>query len=462
VLKLKRDTTELDLLAAVGAGWRAGSWNPAVAQMRYGGRAEPVVEVIEAVVERSSHDDLAASVQALDAMAFWADGYVRDGLMQEPVWLHAKMTNEASERRALVRRIDYEWLTPAVSATGYAKKNRGQMRITIEREAYWERTAYCDSTPVTLPGSAAALYDYTLSRDIVGDVDARVNRLWITSAVGHSNRLWVGVRSSNKIDGNAANLEPIWECEDGVNNVSESGIVDVTNTGASPGGAGGKYVKVSEIDLNWDNEWHRVYSETFAQVTSNYTDNYGVFLWLLRGRVTSGTWEIGLRFGHSPMSDDEFIRKEPIEILATSWDFHEIAMQQLPIRNLQVPSSLGVDGQLEIQVWARRVSGSGDLHLDCLCPVPVDEAFLYAENMDTSTTAACAVAQSSFGEQSVITYDTPGQIKAFGWCNGHLLLPPGDGRMVVVYAREASSVLTDKIILNVRHYERWASLRGSE
>ncbi len=459
VLKLKRDTTELNLLAAEGAGWRAGSWNPAVARMRYGGRAEPVVEVIEAVVERDSHDNLTVSVQALDAMAFWADGYVRDRLMQEPVWLHAKMTDETNERRALVRRIDYEWLTPAVSATGYAKKNRAQMRMTIEREAYWERTAYHALSNPTLPAGAAVLYDYTSTANIVGDTDARCSLIPISAMAGQCDRVWLGVRTSNKIDGNAANLQPLWECENGANNPSESGIIDVADGTAS----GGKYVRVREIDLNWDNTWQRVYSMHFSQATAQYLDNYGLFLWLLRAKVTSGMWEICVCFGHADMDDTEMIRKDEIEITATAWDFHEVAMQQLPIRNLQAPVAGGIDGWLDVRVWARRTSGSGDLHLDCLALVPVDEAFVYAENMELSgVTETCEIARGPLGGQAVLTHDIPGKITAFGWSNGKITLPPGDGRMVVVHARETSSVLTDQISIGCFCYERWGSLRGNE
>ena len=460
MLKLKRDTTELDLLAAEGAGWRAASWNPAVARMRYGGRAEPVIEVIEATVERASHNDLAASVQALDEMAFWADGYAQDRLMQEPVWLHAQMTNETSERRALVRRIDYEWLTPAVSATGYAKKNRAQMRVTIEREAYWETTAYRGISSPTLPAGAAVLHDYTSSADIAGDVDARCSRIGVSAVVGQCDRLWLGVRSSNKIDGNAANLQPLWECENGTNNASESGIIDVVDATAS----GGDYVRAREVDLNWDNEWHQVYAMHFSQATVQYLDNYGLFLWLLRARVTSGTWDTGLSFKHSSMPDAELIRKEAVEITATAWDFYEVGIQQLPIRNLQAPVAGGIDGWLEVQMWARRTSGSGDLHLDCLALVPVDEAFLYVENMGLTGGLAprCDIAQGPLGGQAVLTHDIPGKIVAFGWSNGKIVLPPGDGRMVVVHAREASSVLTDQITVPIFCYERWASLRGNE
>ena len=459
MLKLKRDTTELNLLAGVFAGWRAGSWNPAVARARYGGRAAPVVEVIEAVVERDSHVHLATSVQALDEMAFWADAYLRDRLMQEPVWLHAMMTDEIGERRALVRRIDYEWLTPPVSATGYAQKNRAQMRITIEREPYWERTAYRALPSTTLAAAAATLYDYTLNFDIQGDTDARCSTLQVQSIVGITKRMWLGVRSSNKTGGNAANLDPIWECEDGVNNANESGIIDVVDASASDGA----YVRVREIDLNWDDEWQRVYSISWTTVTSQFISNYGLFQWLFRAKVASGTWEIHLRFGHANMDDEDFIRHDPIEITTTNWDYHEIAIQQLPIRNLQLPLATGTELYLEVQVWARRTSGSGDLHLDCKIPVPVDESFLYVENMDLSAgTAMCDVAQSPLGEQGVQTHDIPGQVLACGWCNGQLLLPPGDGRMVVVYARGASSVLTDQIRLSGFCYERWASLRGNE
>ena len=481
MLKLKRGSTELNLLAAEGAGWRAGSWNPAVAQVRYGRQAELVEEKIEVVVERDSHDNLAVSVQALDEMAFWADAYVRDRLVQEPVWLHAQMTAETGERRALVRKIEYEWLTPAVSATGYAKKNRAMMRIEITREPYWERTttrSFPDAAVVPTAG-VSVVYDYTAAglgggpaaHDIRGDVPARIAGIEINpnGAGDQIGRLWMGIRSDAKFGGDADNFEPVWECEDGVNNASESGISDTVDGTAS----GGSRVTVSEVDLQWDDTWQKCLHLNLNDVTTNERDNLGLFLWLIRAKVTSGTWEVELRWGYREMDDDHFVQGDTKSVSSTSWNIYQGGIEAIPLRNLQVFShaAMSVDDyeQLwEVQIWARRTSGSGNLHLDCLCPIPVDEGSLFITNCDADGTGEYVIfGQGPLGVTQTLLFNGTVRIQQVVQYSGsNFQLPPGDGRMIIAYARKATSDITDVIRIPenslVGYVERWLSLRGGE
>ena len=97
---------DLDLNAATTAGFRMESWSQAVASPVYGGQPGPVKETMVLMVERTTHNLLAASIQALDEYRVQADAYRRDKLALDPVWLECKMDDETGTRRSMVISID--------------------------------------------------------------------------------------------------------------------------------------------------------------------------------------------------------------------------------------------------------------------------------------------------------------------------------------------------------------------
>ena len=474
VHKLRYDSTDLDLNdTSTGIGVEPG-WIPAEAMPTGDGTIPPYVqERIPVLIDASSGDNLASQRQTLAYYQKLAAEYWVDPTQDTPVWYHIKLDDETGERRALVKSIEFQ---PAQSYIDIGMGSPAHVKGTliIERHPYWERTAAVNMNAATPSAAASVVYDYTNVADIVGDVGARIERLRMRTTLA-LDRFWIGIRSVNK-HGTVTDFENIWECEDGTNNASESGITDDTTSdvnGASPGGGSGAYVEVVETDLEWDDTWNQVLIIALTNVTSGsyYEEQFGNFLWLLRAKVTSGTWEIETRFGYTTSTA---VVGERIEITNTDWDFYEAGIYPIPIRNLHTHQTdiLGEthEGIYRVHIWARRTSGSGDLHLDCLCPVPLDEGFAYVGVTDFEADvlgSRLEIMTAPEDDVGAIPINSSGYfIQSPEHSASRFYLPPGDGRMIIVYARASSSVLTDTVSVNYqnlgRFYPRWFSLRGAE
>ncbi len=313
------------------------------------------------------------------------------------------------------------------------------------------------------------------AHDIVGDVGARIAELTLDPFAGDLfGRVWIGLRSANR-HASLVNFEATWECEDGTLNDGgggESGIqIDAASdvNGASPGSGSGSYVEVVETDLNWDDEWHLVLDIDLDQITANEADNFGTFLWLLRAQITAGTWEVQLRYGCELMGDDDYKRGVITEVGDATWNIYETDIQGIPIhdrRAFALPA--GADAGFSVQIWAQRTDGAGDLYLDALYPIPIDEGF-------------CALAEFSDDEYISVATGPMDNVAAAVWTPVQIYdvpsvapsafyLPLGDGRMVIAFARAASSDFTATLLYESflvdrehgTHYERWAALRGAE
>jgi len=464
----------LDLNAAAGAGIRMSAWHQAVASPVYGGQPPPIKESFDLMVESTTHDLLAGHIQALDAFRVQADAYVRDRTTEHPVWLECKMNNETGTRRALVRSIDMGYRLPLYSESCGPNQNTTMIRLELWRMPYWEDVAASTQAEATLAAAVSTVFDYSATANIFGDVPARIQDWTIkpandTDAFG---RIWAGLRSADK-HGTLVNFVPVWECEDlaGSLGTDAARAADVT---ASPGGAGDTMVTVTPGTATWSK---RLTLET-GDVTMNYADNFGRFLWILRAQLeAAGTWEIQLRFGYFDMADADFVRGPIVETSAVAWDLLEMGIATVPMRDLQVLPAASIpltsEGLWSIQVWARRtVGGAGVvLDLDCICPVPIDEGFISMDGFTASRTSATAYdtlyfAESPQGTRQAVTYKLLGgglNAKEMVSTSGQSFqYPLGDGRMYIVYGTAAGSDIADQLIVGSKFYERWASLRGAE
>lgn len=464
VLKLRWASTDCDLLAAAAAGLRTQQWYPKSATPIYGQIPPYLMENLDILADRDSDDNLAATLQALDSMRRLADMYQRDRSLREPVWLHAQMVGETGGRRSYVRRISTEWHSNQCDVAGEPAAHDAKLRVGIERHPYWEQ-ATTEGQGVASPLTGASVqFDYTSTAgDAVGDVGGRVALLEIGPDSGQRvDRVWCGFRSTKH--GTPANFQNIWECEVvGASAGTDCGA-PTTDATASPGG-GGNTKRV--ISFATTTTWAKRLTIELQDVTANTTDQIGRLLWLLRCHVDSATTcEIKLRFGWSGMADDEFLENDPSEISNTSWDYLELGDAPLPPLNLHADSyisgMIGYVPHMAIQIWARRTAGTGSLHLDCLCPIPLDEGWLIAKDISTAADDALNYSQSPMDEQVFFTIDGSYIVKWPTSSADAFWVPPGDGRLVIVYADVSSSVLTNGIIPQLRYYPRWLNLRGSE
>ena len=488
VLKLMRDTTTLSLQGGSAGVQLMPGWTPGIARPRYGRMPPMIEEKMPVRVQDSSHDNLATQLQALHQMQMWAEMYNVDRAVIDPVWLHAKLYNETGERRAYVKRIEGDfntrWFGPAAAG------NFQDVPLVVERGPYWERPDF-RWFPAATPAAAASVeYDYTAAgfavaaHDIVGDAPARIAafQIRLASTATPLDRFWIGIRSAGKrlLTG----WEGVWECEDGTNVGSGATVIDEVDATAS----GGSRVTGT---ASADNTWEKYFTLQLQDVyPGEGTAAMGLFSWLLRSKVTAGTYDVQLRFGYYYDDDDRFTEMGKMEVGATAWDYYEMGMHQVPRHNEQARSVGAVYQQdnylayFSIQVWARRTSGAGNVHFDCVCPIAVDEGSLKISNAALNATAsALVILQGAAGQIAVLSgalfYDTTYYRQELSAYTGGAVvapnnwgLPAGDGRMDIVYARAASSVITDAVYINQdqtgdkedlgAYYERWTTLRGSE
>lgn len=471
VFQIKRGTTlKINFLPGAGtAGWHLTNWIPGVP---VGGKT--VQETFTAQIKQTTHDLLATELQKLDDVIAWVDTYRYDETYETPSWLHASMDVETGERRAWIRSISYEPVTDPLAVAGYAARNSAKFRVTIER-GHWERPTARELPVTAFVAGASLVYDYTISdpaHDIAGDLPARMSffRIASPSPGAHVGRLWLGIRSANK-SGTLANFQNLWECEVAGATAGTDCSAPQADGTASPGGEGNTKRTVTPGTEGWA-ERLRI---DLVDVTSDWADNFGRFLWLLRYKLSAGssTWEIQFRYGHAGMPDDDFVRGPIVEVDNDAWDYAEMGVMRVPLRDLQAirvsDMAASYEATYAIQIWARRTSGAGNLELDCICPIPVDEGWLKSWAFDLSAANAdyWVFGEAVKGTVCIMTYASAVSTWSYfaAYASADFRLPPGDGRMICVYASPTTHDITKNVIIGFadpQYFERWRSLRGSE
>lgn len=470
VNKLRYNSTDLTFQGGTsGFQLTENGWKPTVAIPLANGDPGLMTESIALIAEGSSHDNLSTYLQTLALFQRYAAMYKRDTLWNTAVWMHAKMDGETGEARALVDTIVWSWESSpygSVPNTQYAIN----ASVQIVRHPYWERTTSREF-PTTNPIAAAAAisYDYTWGasgpvHDIVGDSPARIESFFVANATGGvtMGRFWLGIRGAEK-HGAITNFVSVWECEDGTNS---AGAVDTVDATAS----GGDMVRFTPGS---DDTWLKVLTLKLSDVTANYGDNLGRFLWLLRCKNNgTATYQIRLRFGYSGMDDADHVFGPIQEFSYSGYEFVEIGQSAIPLRNWQAATAdmtASYEADCQVQIWAKRTSGSVEIDLDCLVRIPIDQGFLVVRDAAISSNDFFIFNETPLGETQCVNYEsgTPVLTEFLDFDQWNFRLPPGDGRMIISYARPTGTVLTDQIGAGQAagwdgYYERWASLRGAE
>lgn len=467
------------------SGWYVcdPGWVPKTAEAIENYDPLPVVEVLKIASNFATQDALAAALISVEKLAFEAARFRNDRQQVNPPWLYDQLASETGGRRAAIRRIALKQLADTHGVgTGDAGSMIGarpNFELAIEREPWWERTSEVTLPQATPAAAASIVYDYTATADIVGDSAGRISFFSISSGTTYQapiSRVWMGIRSANKHGiGVLANFQNIWECE-AAGATLGTDAARAADTTASPGGATNKKVTITPGTATWAKRLTITLGDVIGDPTY-VVENYGNFLWLLRTQVSSGTWEIQLRFGYENMADADFVQGPVRQLTNTAWDYVEMATYEIPLRNVRGglfggTYSLG-DIYWTIQIWARRTVGTGTLDLDCLCPIPIDEGFLKAWGFTIEGDATDRVdwifMEAPDGTTQWIAFNSYHfSTLAIGTPATHnFRLPPGDGRIVMVYARATSSVLTDRLdYINYngagKYYPRWLVLRGAE
>ena len=335
------------------------------------------------------------------------------------------------------------------------------------------------------PMGMSAMIPYT---GVPGDVPARLAPFTLyqpTSGTAYWGRdidhVWIGVRSQGQF--NFATYPWYeWEAEtvNATLGTNAARVLDATASGmkAKPGG----YVDTSKVTVTPGTAtWARRLIFTRAALDALTQNGTGRFLWLLRTKVSAGTWNVGLKWCYGDSTTSSASESGPkVEVTETQWTVKEMGMAGIPLYDQQAfpPEMLNTSANLawRVEVWAERTAGVGTLDLDCMIPVPVDEGYLVVKDANmtagTATYNALAISTSPFGTCGAAVVDNSGYVQnapavqQWGWG-----LPPGDGALVMVASAGTAEDRLIRYIINTpgtalldapAYYPRWLSLRGAE
>jgi len=465
------DTTDFHML---------DGWIPAIAEPTGDDSVPPyVVDVIPVAIQCANANALAAGLQKAHALDRLARQYHADPRQHKEVWFTRQLDGETGSTRSLVKSLTFRgnaalgggWFdaAPSISAGRFGE-------LIVEHHPYWERTTALTLKDESPAAGASVFYDYYNNTAVPGDVPARIANMEVYAHADSSgddiSRLWIGIRGSDKYAVTPTNFVNIWECENGTNEASG----DTTDEGGTDATASGSdHVNVAPSSLPWTS-WTKVLDITFDDVNGGGEtgpDQNGEHLWLLRAKADADTtWQVQLRWGYQDISADTLVPGEIMQVDSTSWDYYEGGSASFPLYDCQAmlqASWSNLDLEYEVEIWAQRTSGTGDLYLDCLCPVPIGEGFIYVENaaLQTDGTMPVLIATSPRDRISALSYYNPDPQAMPRVSPNHFYLPPSNGRMIIVYAKASSSVIGDRIrccatASRAIFYPRWVTLRGAE
>jgi hypothetical protein len=210
-----------------------------------------------------------------------------------------------------------------------------------------------------------------------------------------------------------------------------------------------------------------------SDITTNYTDQRGRFLVLLRAKNSAaGTTRVRLADGIYNVTNPKLSQyrvQSRVPITSTDWQLYEMGTVQFPSTGRLI-YGMSYLQNVAMGIDAERIDGSCDLHMDSLFLIPIDEGFVYADGGDVLYAASPShpfltvqnlpgggVDCNMFFKSGGSNYPTnTGSASISGG------LPVGDGMAVLCAQRISSSVYGDEARLLMRVYQRWKTLRGDD
>jgi len=442
------DVDSLSLLSYTdGIELAQAGWAPVVATPK----DLSVWEAITLRLRGSSHDNLAAKAQGID-QKLKEMGWYKDQAERYGVWLRAQLANETGARQALLLDAKPE-LKSSLYTPGVLSKNQiNEYILALERTPWWEDTSHVTQnlSAINSVGGTAA---YT---NVDGDVPAR---LALVSFRGNSGgggplyKFWLGIRSTRF--GTPANFVPHWSA-----NLGNLGTDSTTAADSST--VSGTRVQCSFATVATMATRVNI---TCDQVSvSNYNDQRGQFLVLLRAKLSAGSTVVRVRLADGFVSNSAPRTQGRVVITDTAYLYY-------PLGTIQIPSPGRLFGgtnsmkDYTLTLQAERISGSASLYIDGLTLIPKNEGLVYAENG--------AVEYVGGDERPLQVFHRPdGGVDSVNYFGSSELnvgvpqvsggLPPGTGIVVLAGQQQTVSFTNQTINLTLQYYERWATLRGAE
>lgn len=349
------DIDSIDLFAG-GYSLAEDGYTPMVAPLG----ATSVHEVITLKIQGSSKDNLATLIQAVDAKIKQVQWWLDDpGIERYQVWLRVQQDNETYARQAQILNILPPDKIRVFQPEEYNNNYIGEYSIGIERTPFWEGATANEVSKESLNvigGSVA------LSAAVLGDVPARMLRFRINPHASSNNlsTFWAGFKTSRF--GTAANFVPVWSLPDKSFDADTSAVSD------SSAYSGTRLKTTFAIVATMKG---RTYVSASDASPTHADDQRGTFLVLLRAKM-SDTSISRARIAYSFNLTFPVYRSRQV-ISGTAWKFYEMGVVKNPPTRIYNYHNLAT---FSIEVDAERISGTGELHLDCLVLIPIDDGAL--------------------------------------------------------------------------------------
>lgn len=473
-LTISDGTTTVDLASTTGFEVLR-RWRPVVATPQGNTIPPDITDVIPTYTNITTADGLAATYQALHALAERAAKYGVDS--DVPVWFTRQLDTETGGLRTLVRSLSFD---PDVQLGSWIDEFPRLLEgrtgaISITRHPFWERTSPLDARGQTwLTSVLAGTANYSVPTAVPGDVAARVYalRLYEGPSAG-LDTFWIGARTTAKV-ADPTNFVGQWACPVGTiqDALDTSVVVDAT---ASTGDS-------IEIDFANETGWHslgRFYVRIADVAGGNVEDHFGRFVVLLRAMVSAASGTAQIRLGQCVSDSIEYQALGPIvDVTAESWTWHNLGVVSFPARNLRaLPNALinanTYEGNNAIMLNARVKADAPVLLCDCYDLIPVDEWFVHIENAgvlgppsDDHDAYVGVSPADEYGSVCVDVHDPlaltttgipPTSVDGIG-------IPPGSGVLVLCGGGptgHASADFSDTVRMSIQLVPRWLSLRGA-
>jgi hypothetical protein len=445
------DVDSLSLLNFTsGINLADNGWQQAIA----GDNDASVVESLSLFIRGATHDALATNLQALD-LKIRQVGFYHNKIEKYAVWLRVKLTGETGGREALILSAkrspaplwSYEVRNP-IEGNYYLLK----YTLALTRMPYWEDPTFTTGWTSTSMSSVGGTYTYGA---VTGDVPPRMYNTQIqtdgVSGTGSGNKIWMGFRSPRF--GTIANFLPTWSLRKGA-------AFDADTTGGTTNShSEAKDGKITITTFATVATMLRRVTIRVSDVTSNYSDQRGTYLVLLRAALsTSGV--VRARLADGLYSSPKFNTRPRVLINATNFKMYEMGTVQIPSPARYSTKDLAPTYALAIE--AERISGSAALWLDTVILIPIDEALMTVDMGDFDATQAGFVFVSDLPDGSkagFYQFSTPIAIATPRLTAG---IPVGASGLIVFAAQRSTvSVLADTHTVDIHAVRRWVTLRGA-
>jgi hypothetical protein len=462
-LEYRTHTTVINSLSLIGGtdGFYLLDWVPEVGD----DDLPRPIETLTVAVEGSSHNDLADKISALDDFVQFVKDSISRPINPQVVRFEVKLDNETGERSSTVYKITSRFSRalnrPPVSPGNFID----EYVITIERDHWWEQHLYGAelfqlATGIGCPRTGTVLTDYgsKTDGDVGGTVKAKITSVQIRGDQSHAynaNEVWVGLRT-DAIANDRTNFQPVWNCKDATQILG-----DCTLQSTSTAISGSLY----ECDFTMQTI---LYPRNYLQlddVTSYPEDQRGTYLVLLRARCTGSETYTG-------RVDSGFYNPtDPVLKAGPTFTIDQGSQFLYPAGYVSIPPARyaqRVDADANFLLSYCLVvnagilsSGTGNLQMDALILVPVDEGFMYINNSWISSAYNTWVVTDAFGgitshSWGGYTVESP-IVSPIDWS-----LPLGKGAVVLIAQRSDEQNRDDSYGIDFLYSKRYRTLRGSD